>query len=90
MHQSPVRSICWLPDDTGFVSSAFDSTVKMVLLNPKEGDPNPVWEHLVPNVDQTCVKIYKPDDAKKPMVFVTSQDKSIRMIVDGNETCRYE
>ena len=62
----------------------------MVLLNPKEGDPNPVWEHLVPNVDQTCVKIYKPDDAKKPMVFVTSQDKSIRMIVDGNETCRYE
>ena len=62
----------------------------MVLLNPKEGEPNPVWEHHVPNVDQTCVKIFKPDDNKTPpSVFVTSQDKAIREIVNGQEACSY-
>ena len=65
----------------------------MVLLNPKEGEPNPVWEHHVPNVDQTCVKVMKLSDDKEkqpPSVFVTSQDKSIRQIIDGNEDKRFE
>ena len=36
-HGGTIRSIAWLDDDTGFVSSALDTTIYYWLLNPKEG-----------------------------------------------------
>lgn len=90
-HTGPIRSICWLPDDTGFVSSALDTTIYMWKLNPKEGEPNPVWSHMVPNVDFTCLKVFKPDGEKgSHSVFATGMDKSIREIKDGEEIRRFE
>lgn len=35
-HGGTIRSIAWLADDTGFVSSALDTTIYMWTLNPKE------------------------------------------------------
>ena len=83
-HSGPIRSIAWLQDDTGFVSSAFDTTINYWTLNPKPGEKNPVWGLTVPNVDFTCLKVYKPDgDRTSPSVFATGQDKSIIEIKDG-------
>ena len=81
-HIGPIRSIAWLQDDTGFVSSAWDSSVCMWALNPKDGK-NPVWSKKMANVDFTCVKAYKPDGEKaSPKVFATGMDKSIRELQD--------
>lgn len=73
-HTGPIRSITWLPDDTGFVSSALDTTIFMWTLNPKEDESNPVWEHKIPSVDFTCLRVFKKDDKTSPSVFATSQD----------------
>jgi len=41
--------------------------------------PSYVWGKKLPNVDFTCVKVFKPDgDKSLPVVFATSMDKSIR------------
>lgn len=90
-HGGSIRSIAWLQDDTGFVSSALDTTIYYWKLNPKEGEQNPVWGLTVPNVDFTCLKVFKPDgDKSSPSVFATGQDKTIREIKDGAEIRRFE
>lgn len=90
-HIGPIRSIAWLNDDTGFVSSAWDATIYMWTLNPKEGEQNPVWGKKLQNVEFTCVKAYKPDGEKtSPLVFATGMDKSIREFKDGEEMQRFE
>ena len=92
-HTGPIRSIAWLPDDTGFVSSALDTTIFMWTLNPKEGEQNPVWQYKVQNVDFTCLKVYKKPTESTPSVFATGQDKSIHEIIGrdgvGREECSF-
>ena len=77
-HSGPIRSISWLHDDTGFVSSALDSTIHMWRLNPKEDQSNPDWSFTMANVDFTCLRVRNPDgdkistgDKKLPSVFAT-------------------
>ena len=46
---------------------------------------------MVPNVDFTCLKVFKPDGEKgSHSVFATGMDKSIREIKDGEEIRRFE
>lgn len=90
-HTGAIRSICWFPDDTGFVSSAFDTTIYYWTLNPKKDEQNPVWGLTVPNVDFTSLKVFKPEGEKgQPSIFATGMDKSIREIKNGKEIRIFE
>ena len=81
-HQGHIRSISWLEDDTGFVTSALDASIMVWKLNPGEGQENPVWQYKLKNVDFTCVRAFKPDNDVKaePLVYATGQDKTLREI----------
>lgn len=90
-HQGHIRSIAWLEDDTGLVTSAWDATICMWKLKPAEGEANPMWQLNYNNVNFTCVTVHKPENEKgPPIVYATGQDKSIREIRDGKETLRFE
>jgi WD40 repeat protein len=90
-HGGTIRSIAWLADDTGFFSSALDTTIYYWTLNPKEGQQNPVWGLTVPSVDFTCLKVFKPDgDKTSPSVFATGQDKCIHEIKDAVLVRKFE
>jgi len=88
-HSGMIRSITWLQDDSGFVSSALDSTIHMWRLNPKKDQSNPVWSFTYANVDFTCLRVFKYEGDKTPSVFATGQDKSIRRIVNGEVENRF-
>ena len=79
-HSGMIRSISWLQDDSGFVSSALDSTIHMWTM----GEANRIWSFTEPNVDFTCLRVHKPEGEKSQIsVFATGQDKSIREIREG-------
>ena len=81
-HSGHIRSIAWLQDDSGFVSSALDSTIHMWSLNQTQ----PIWSFTKANVDFTCLRVFKGDGNNEvPRVFATGQDKSIREIKQGEE-----
>ena len=95
-HMGHVRSISWLDDDTGFVTSALDATINCWKLNPEEKEDNPVWGYKLKNVDFTCVKAYKPESETKsdsktvPIIYATGQDKTLREICQGKDKSRFE
>ena len=89
-HNGPIRSISWLQDDTGFVSSALDSNIIMWTLNPKEeAKTNKVWNFQMANFDFTCLTVIKKEGQPgvekntPPSVFATCSDKKIHEICDG-------
>jgi len=63
-HSGLIQSIAWTPDDTGFVSSALDSTIIMWRLNPKEGQNQLIWKFTVANTVFDCLRVFKTDGEK--------------------------
>lgn len=62
----------------------------MWTLKPKEDEKNPVWSKKLQNVEFTCLKAFKPEEKKPPLVFATGMDKSIREFQGGEEIQRFE
>lgn len=89
-HMGHIRSIAWLDDDTGFVSSAGDSTINVWKLNPAENEVNPIWHYKLKNVDFTCVATFKPEGEKNSLVYATGQDKTIRELSSGKKGVGFE
>ena len=87
-HSGLIRSISWLDDDTGFVSSGWDATIFMWKLSQQTA----VWEHKVKNVNYTCVTSYKQEGEKTGghLVYATGTDKTIRELDGKVEKLRYE
>ena len=79
-----IRSIAWLDDDTGFVSSGWDASIYLWKLNLEPGETNPVWDYKIKNTNFTCVQAFKPEGSKEPCVYATGTDKSIRELVKGD------
>lgn len=92
-HLGLIRSIAWLEDDTGFISSGWDAAVYVWKLNQKENTP--IWEYKMKSVNFTCVTTFKPEGTTKPLIYATGTDKTIRELIEGNnqigkESLRYE
>ena len=89
-HLGLIRSIAWLEDDTGFISSGWDASIYMWKLNLDEGETNPIWDYKLKNVNFTCVQSFRAEGSKDPCVYATGTDKSIRELTKGEEERRYE
>lgn len=44
-HLGLIRSIAWLEDDTGFISSGWDASIYMWKLNLDKDEANPIWDY---------------------------------------------
>ena len=101
-HKANVRSISWLEDDIGFVSSAADNTIAVWLM-PRiqtNGQANvPLWTYRCNMVNFTSTIGYKlPRDKDKDKdvntvrisVFASGNDSYIHEIVEGKLTTKYE
>lgn len=71
-HSNTIKRIEWLEDDSGFVSSALDNTIKVWKLNnvkvvshkdskKRDLEAAPVWEYKERGVTFTSLATYKPD-----------------------------
>lgn len=100
-HDSFVRSINWLEDDSGFVSSGYDNVIYFWRFPPPselpannsmltEAQKPHYWPHFTDkNVGFSSVNVHK-FDAQPAEIFATGTDKSIRKIVDGKEVLKYQ
>ena len=75
-HHGIIRSISWLEDDTGFISSGWDASIYFWKLNNQE----PLWVYKKKNVEFTCVTSFKAEGPQEydPYIYVSGTDRSIR------------
>jgi WD40 repeat protein len=88
-HSAYIRSICWLEDDSGFVSSGYDENVCLWKLNPERGESQLMYGKPFSDksIDFTHVQVTKSDSDKFPTIYACGADKVIREIEarqDGN------
>lgn len=101
-HKANVRSISWLKDDIGFVSTAADNTIAVWLMPriQSNGPKNvPLWTYRCNMVNFTSTVAYKlPWDKDKDKdvntvrisVFASGNDNFIHEIIEGKLTTKYE
>ena len=97
-HQSPVRSICWLDDDTGFASvGQADHSVILWKLAPNEQGNRKQWVYRNPGTQfYDCqVREEEPDkgsNVPKIVVIAACRDEGgcIREIHDGRSRQKFE
>lgn len=101
-HRANVRSISWLENDIGFVSTAADNTIAVWLMPRIQSSvaPNvPLWTYKCNQVNFTSTFAYKmPRDKDKDKdvntvrisVLASANDNSIHEIVEGKLTTKYE
>ena len=86
-HKGNIRTITWLEDDSGFISTAGDNTLAVWLL-PKTGQsgPNvPLWTYNWKYTAFTASVGYKTEIEKnksKIQVFCCGSDGTIHSILD--------
>ena len=75
-HHGIIRSIDWLEDDTGFISSGWDASIYFWKLNDQE----PQWVFKKKNVEFTCVTSFKAEGPQEhePYIYVSGTDRTIR------------
>lgn len=102
-HTQPVKRICWLEDDSGFISCGQDAMIYVWKLYPgplgkntnhnMKEEQNPVWSFKHQKISFSSVATFKPSDPKEslePILYAAGSDRSIREIKDKSESLRYE
>ena len=94
-HNSPIRSITWLPDDTGFASTGLnDNQVILWKLKPNEEGQCRIWSHVNRHTQFIDCQVREEEPEKgttvpKIVVIASCKDGSIREIIDGHSTENY-
>lgn len=82
-HVGVIKCIAWLEDDSGFVSSGWDTNVYVWKLNSGSTDNKFVWEYKIKSVNFTCLTAYKPEGEKKPLIYATDTTRCLRELTEG-------
>ena len=95
-HASPIKSIWWLEDDTGLVSTGRDDhQVILWKLKPDAKGECKVWAHKQPltQFSDCQIREEEPEKQNLPMkivAIVASRDGSLREIENGLSRTKYE
>lgn len=64
-HNSTIRAIAWLQDDSGFVTSSWDAYMYVWKLHSGSEENKPAWHYRVKSVNFTSLAAYKPENSKE-------------------------
>ena len=95
-HTQPVKRICWLQDDTGFVSTGGDAIIHMWKLYPevnpddKEGNQpqhNPIWSFKHQKDQYSSIAVFRPpvEDSNKQQNQSNEQTSNLLVYATGSD-----
>lgn len=87
-HNSTIRAIAWLQDDSGFVTSSWDAYMYVWRLHSGSEENKPTWHYRVKSVNFTSLAAYKPENNKengnKQLIYATDTMRSLREIQESD------
>ena len=99
-HNSTIRAIAWLQDDSGFVTSSWDAYMYVWKLHSEGEENKPAWHYRVKQVNFTSLAAFKPENSKengnKQLIYATDTMRSLREIQEpsdgglGKELMKFE